>query len=237
MTAQCQACVLSIPLIQTGVGNAREPMGVCVKCHCLACGHHGHRDRSGSYLCIQCDSHLQASSATWNSWVLGEGSGPSGGGQATPFVPDGGGELGAELRSAFAVPALVPLVVDGIDDWLARRPQYRVLIDLIRQDLDRMVAWLDEIAENVDATPRGRSPSAPRPGEVRRREFVELWRRMDGRGRYLLAAALLVAQIMNLPAWSLPAALRDIAEIAGIILREEFPIELGEIPFEEYRYR
>jgi hypothetical protein len=235
MAAKCQACVLRIPLIQTRVGTANDPLGVCTKCHCLVCGHHGHRDRSGTFLCIQCDSHLQGTSAGWNWWVLNQGAGPSGSPPPTSVTPDG--DVGAELRAAFEGPGLAPLVVDSIEDWIARRPHYADLIELLRRDLARVVAGMNRIASDPDATLLGRSASDPRPGPARRAEFAALWHGMDERGRYLLAAALLIAQIMNLPASSLPDPLRDIAEIAGIILREDYPTEQGEIPFEESRYR
>lgn len=63
MAADCQACLVGVPLIWTPIGTPDNPIGACSMCGSMTCGQHGHRDGSGKFLCIQCDVNLQAGSA------------------------------------------------------------------------------------------------------------------------------------------------------------------------------
>jgi hypothetical protein len=244
-----------VPQIGTPAGKPDNPIGACLNCGSLTCGEHGHRDPKPRFWCIQCDSNLQAGSAGYAAWQLaqpGQGAQPAGGGSSSGG--SGGGGAGASAaRAAAALQQLLPEGWEGLvasfEEWAERRPYYGRLIDLIRQDLDNMVRRLDDAARRYDVETARTFPEldyrdesaeatdAGGPGEISPGDFWALWRQLDLDGRQLLAAALVLALVMNLPAWSLPPQLRSIARIAGISFREDFPVPGESIPFEEYRYR
>jgi hypothetical protein len=245
MTADCQACLVGVPQIGTPAGKPDNPIGACKNCGSLTCGEHGHRDPAPAFLCIECDVALQAGCAGWIAWQLqqsGQAAQPPGGGSSS-------GTSGADAAAARAADALRQLLPEGFGglvtsfaEWARRRPGYDLLIRLMRQDLENMVRRLDQaVSQYAGAVAYGdevaETVGAGRPGGISPGEFSTLWRRLDGDGRQLLAAALVLALVMNLPAWSLPPQLRSIAQIAGIQFREDFPPRGERIPFEEPNYR
>jgi hypothetical protein len=58
-----------IPAIKTSIGTIDVPVGLCQKCSSLSCGSHGERTGAPAFLCILCDTNLQASSAGWATWL------------------------------------------------------------------------------------------------------------------------------------------------------------------------
>jgi hypothetical protein len=103
-----------------------------------------------------------------------------------------------------------------------------------------MVRRLDAAAGRI--TSQVSAPDDVRGAErISPAAFASLWRQLDRDGRRLLAAALVLILVMNLPIWSLSPPLRSIAEIAeadgGIRFRTDFPPRGMEIPFDENRYR
>ena len=227
MAAQCQACVVGVPLIKTLVGSATDPMGACIDCGSLTCGHHGYRAAKGKFRCIQCDVALQAGSAGWNAWLGAGGDHSDKGTAGTPTArPE---DLEAQLRAL--LPGGVTEVVDSFDSWAAQHPIYRQLIELILEALDSMLNRLNEVRAGAEVL--WVDTNDPEFAD----EFAAFWARMDARGKRLLAAALVMALVMNLPRWSLPVVLQRIAKVAGIEFRDQFPEPGHEIPFEPYRYR
>jgi hypothetical protein len=213
MAATCQACAVGVPVIKTTKGKPSEPMGVCVLCNCLTCGHHGHREAKPRYVCIQCDAILQGASVGYMNWL-------------NAGKPDKD-SIAAQLR-------VLPLddrwdVLTSFAEWAARRPFYQQLIELVLRDLDRIVDFFDSMVDNPDAR-RGAS-------DISLAEFAAFWRGLDHDRKQLLVGAILVALIMNLPAWTLPPVLRSIAKLGNMPFRDDFPEPGKEIPFEEGRYR
>lgn len=110
MTADCQACLVGVPQIRTPVGKPDDPIGACLNCGSLTCGEHGHRDPKPAFLCIECDSNLQAGSAGWVAWQLqqsGQAAQPSGGGSSAG-VSGAGGASPSAARAAAALQELLP---------------------------------------------------------------------------------------------------------------------------------
>jgi hypothetical protein len=208
-------------------------MGLCAKCSSLTCGQHGHRDPAPSFLCIQCDSTLQAGSAGWIGWLRRSGSSSSRGtgGAGTGSGGQGDDALAAVLRDLTG--ASRASTFSSLDDWMRRRPGYERLIELVLQDIENMLSRFARVADGDGLIVRVETPEDG--AELAR--FAILWRDLDDDGRRLLAAAFVVAQVMNLPRSSLPPVLQSIARITGVPLREEFPEPGQEIPFEEFRYR
>jgi hypothetical protein len=57
MPADCLACELSEPFLaeENQVGANGNPIGCCINCHSLMCGHHGRRDKEDAkFLCVIC---------------------------------------------------------------------------------------------------------------------------------------------------------------------------------------
>ncbi|MFE0654465.1 hypothetical protein ACFVZH_38640, partial [Streptomyces sp. NPDC059534] len=229
MVASCQSCQIKVPLIGTPTGAANEPMGVCGNCFTMTCGHHGHRDPSPRYVCIQCDVVLQASSAGWYRWQLGGAPGTSGGGQPNPpgGAPgsSGGGGSGGNSAPAsaaareIAVDLVRPyppespnatLVVRSFDEWLERRPFYRGLTDAIRPEIQGV----------IDGVNRKRGP---RRDSVEYRAALDLWKSLDDPGMRLLAASFTLAQMLHLPASFLPSPLHRLSVALNIELSESLP--------------
>ncbi len=241
MVALCQACTLNVPTIGTLSGSENDPIGVCGTCNCLTCGHHGHRDRAAVFVCIQCDSNLQASSAMYRSWRRDPTPHQMPLGAALSDNPPTG--LAAELRALFATAGDDLMLVTSVEEWAARRPHYGPLIELLNGHLDNLVSWIDQMITNLE--PRVAADLPPDPsasaGEVslRRllRELATLWRRMDAQARRLLAASLLIVQIMQLPPTSLPPALRQIAGILDIPMAYHYPAERQPIGQADVNYR
>jgi hypothetical protein len=242
MTADCQACLVGVPQIGTPAGKPDNPIGACLNCGSLTCGEHGHRDPKPAFLCIECDVSLQAGCAGWIAWQRlqsGQAAQPSGGGSSSGGSGAGGTSPSA-ARAAAALQELLPAgfggLVTSFEEWAERRPEYRLLISLMHQDLQNIVRRLDQ-ASRRDVGAAGQTLATGRPGEISPGDFSALWRQLDPNGRQLLAAALVLALVMNLPAWSLPPQLRSIAQIAGISFRQDFPAPGKKIPFDESRYR
>jgi hypothetical protein len=244
MAADCQACLVGVPLIKTPAGKPDNPIGACTMCGSLTCGQHGHRDPKGKFLCIQCDVNLQGGSAGWKRWRIdiatGAVSQPPGTRAPTAAL---GLTPGSPFPAAAALADLVPedsvAMVASFAEWAARRPFYAQLIQLIVQDLDWIVSQLDQAAEQ--AAKQALSRTSPGFGGVApaitAADFAAFWQQLDRDGRYLLAAALVLALVMNLPLSSLAPPLQAIAQIAQIRLRDNFPQPGHEIPFEQERYR
>lgn len=247
MTADCQACLVGVPLIKTPAGKPDNPIGACVKCGSLTCGEHGNRAPKPAFVCIQCDAALQAGSVGWMAWqkARAAGSAPQAPGGSTTQGPRSTGQgdaIQADAdRAAAALQRLLPegwdAFVTNFEEWAEQVPEFFRLIVLIRDDLDNIVQRLGEAARHA-------KPSRDLPGVrsgridyISQREFAALWWRLDEDGRRLLAAALLLALVMNLPIWSLPPQLQSIAEIANISFRDDFPPRGELIPFEQSRYR
>jgi len=230
VAGRCQACRVGVPLIRTQVGKADEPMGVCANCSSLTCGHHGYRAPKPEFLCIQCDVALQAGSAGWNKW-LASGShvaaGPPGG------ATDEDDVVGAALRAL--VPGGWSAAVTSFEVWASQHPVYAVLIELVRQDLDNMLQRLNGVQPGATWPPSVREGVTADPEMAS--QFALFWAGIDERGRRLLAAALVMALVMNLALWSLPPILSRIANVAGISFRDEFPDPGHEIPYEDFRYQ
>ncbi|HEX6453193.1 MAG TPA: hypothetical protein VF060_27500 [Trebonia sp.] len=151
------------------------------------------------------------------------------------------GEHADAVVAATAVQALLPegwdALVTSFEEWAGRRPGYGRLIKLIRQDLDNMVLWLDQMAGNRIRLGDPPLAAPRRAGTMSPYGFAAFWLRLRMDEKRLIAAALVLAQVMNLPIWSLPPVLREIANFGDIRLRKEFPTPGHEIPFEEYNYR
>jgi hypothetical protein len=240
MAADCQACMVGVPLIKTPAGKPDSPIGACTMCGSLTCGQHGHRDSKGKFLCIQCDVNLQAGSGAWTQWRLDVITGavlqPPGTQAPTSAY---GLNPGTHFAAAAALAALVPeesvVLVSSFAEWAARRPFYGQLIRLIMQDLDGIVSQLNQAAQ---LTPEQAAPQlggvAP---EITADGFAAFWVRLNRDGRRLLGAALMLALVMNLPTSSLAPPLQSIAQIARIPLRDDFPPPGKVIPFEQGWYR
>jgi hypothetical protein len=244
MAADCQACLVGVPRIKTPAGKPDNPIGACTMCGSLTCGEHGHRDPKGKFLCIQCDVNLQAGSAGWKSWRIAIASGavsqPSGTRTPTAAVgltPSSPFQAAAALADLVAEDSVA--MVASFAEWAARRPFYAQLIQLIEPDLDWIVSRLDQAAEQASKQALGRT----RPGfggvdpAITATDFATFWHQLDRNGRYLLAAAMVLALVMNLPLSSLAPPLQSIAQIAQIRLRDNFPQPGHEIPYEQERYR
>lgn len=248
MNANCLACLVGVPYIGTPAGKADDPIGVCVSCGSLVCGQHGHRDPKPAFVCIQCDVALQAGSAGWWAWRRLGAAGP--GPQVPGAAPDPGDDRDADAQiAADALAALLPAgwgaLVTSFEEWAERRPSYSRLIDLIQLDLDRVVRHLDQTTEDIHGQEgmgvRRRSragyEAAPRFDAFAEEALASLWVRLNRDERRLIAAALVLALVMNLPASSLPPVIRAIGDFGGIRFREQFPPPGQTIPFEDTRYR
>jgi hypothetical protein len=223
--SRCQACRVGVPLIGTRVGNADDPFGVCVNCGSMTCGHHGYRTPKPRLLCIQCDVSLQAGSAGWNDWLI---NGPSSQSPTSSTQYD----IADQLRSL--LPDGLDSLIESFEQWAAQRPVYARLIELVLQDLNGMLMRLGEVRPGADWPVV--QASVERDPELAR-QFADFWARIDDNGRRLLAAAFVMARVMNLPRWSLPPVLARIATVSSIDFRDGFPEPGHEIPFEENRYR
>jgi len=185
-------------------------------------------------VCIQCDVALQGASAGWITWRL------RGATTAPPRVDDpddAQADLLDDLPGLLSGPQRAGLQVRSVQEWMSRRRAYVQLLELVSQDLENL---LERLQRAVHDTRRASMreftayPSARSSPDV---DLVRLWDAFNEDARELIAVALALALIMNLPRWSLPDVLGGFADLAQVQFREDFPEPGQTVPVEEYRYR
>ncbi|MFC9836661.1 hypothetical protein ACFVKB_22995 [Rhodococcus sp. NPDC127530] len=184
-------------MISPTAGKTREPIGACKKCGSLTCGHHGVRNKQAEFLCIECDTALQGSSAGWNAWRLNQGD-PS--------------ELAYQLRRLFPseVDGLPPAsIVRSFDEWVATRGYG---LDMTENIVNRIPIIVGRIGDALDRARtaeefNARSASGS-PGLTH--DLERMWGSMDDDGRTLLAAAIATSGSFLMPS-SVPEPLEVIA--------------------------
>jgi hypothetical protein len=107
-------------------------------------------------------------------------------------------------------------VVASLEEWQDRRPSYRDQL----ADMSNVVAMTAaSIQETLDAWDTQSAPD--------RQDVTALWHTMNSQGQELLAASIVLAASLQLPARFLPRPLRAIVEILGIELPSQLPRERG----------
>jgi hypothetical protein len=256
----CLLCRYVIPAIKTSIGTIDVPVGLCQKCSSLSCGSHGERTGAPAFLCILCDTNLQASSAGWATFVAGGGLAKlpggrgAGGGPAGSPPGDRGGppaRTGAEAADlAYALASLFseadgnpsPLVVQNLEEWTAARPSYQQLTDALTESVDDAVEEIDAIlgfgpdtnqpeANRADATGEPSGTAQAVPGGYEIGDVRSLWASLnnDRDGTRLLASAVLLSVILDLPVNRMPAPVAAVATILGGGLRHRFSNEIPAI--------
>jgi hypothetical protein len=252
MSAACLLCRYKIPAIKTQIGTVDVPVGLCQKCSSLSCGSHGERTGTPAFLCILCDSSLQASSAGWNAFVNRGGLDKlPGGAQALSGLAtsgqagDRGGpsprahgetvDLAHALALLFSEPdgSPSPLVVRNLEEWTAARPGYRDLMSVLADLLGRAVQAIDTFLRPGASQP---GPASRPAGTARTGldgydfgDVGSLWASLDDSGKRLLASAVLLIVVLELPVDMMPAPVAAAATILGGVLRDDFSDEISGI--------
>lgn len=226
MAADCWFCRKAVPAVRNTLGMLGNPLGLCVKCNSLCCGHHGHRSGSPAFLCIVCDSSLQSASAAWKAWVNSGGLTTLRFGAVAPvFQGDpAGSRLAAALVSLFPPGSrLASELVDSLDEWRRSRSGYGLLAEVIGQLAERLMEMLDAQALTEQQAPGWPPDDEPRPAagaDFGPGEVAAFWRSLDLEGRRLVAAAIVLIRLLQVDLADLPAPLRAVARFAEPIETE-----------------
>ena len=122
--ARCQACTSTIATLPRPLGKTDEPLGSCISCHSLTCGHHGQRDlNKAHFMCVECDQTLLSASAVVSS-----------GGAASDASATSGTIAEASTATFFAVNPPDSWRVASLAEFLRRRPRYGDLFDSLRTE-------------------------------------------------------------------------------------------------------
>jgi hypothetical protein len=243
VSAACLLCRYKVAPIATQIGTVDVPVGLCQKCSSLSCGSHGERSTAPAFLCILCDASLKAASPTWVQFKRSGGlsrlpggrgvrGGPGTGGQADTG-DDASAGTGAEetadlayaLASLFSEPdgSPSPLVVRNLEQWTAARPDYQQLMSVLSDFIDRAVQVIDEfLGSGPDAIglPLGTAQTDPRHYGFS--DVQSLWAPLGTDGRRLLASAMLLIVVLDLPVDMMPAPVAAVATMLGGAVQRRF---------------
>jgi hypothetical protein len=247
----CLLCRYSIPAIKTRIGTVDVPIGLCQNCNSLSCGSHGERTAIAKFMCILCDTNLKHSSAGWKKFVSSGGLAKLPGGSQAPSGSATGGQprnrgpsarvggqvpdLASALASLFAEPdgSPSPLVVQNLEEWAAARPDYEQLTAALADSVDGAVRAIRSLpgfelnANQSEATdwPGGKAEDVPGGYDVD--DVRSLWADIGADGRRLLASAVLLTVVLDLPVASMPPPVAAVVTVLRGPLRRTFS---GQIP-------
>jgi hypothetical protein len=244
----CLLCQYKIPLLDTTLGPADSPVGLCRKCSSLSCGWHGARTPPPAFLCILCDGTNLPASAAWQRFVqrggldrlpTRRGRSAAPGDRGRPAMGADDDQAATNLARALAglfstadgYPS--PFVVASLEQWLDERPSYRELMGALVQDSDWAIQRIDTYlrsrsrAVGYAADTLSSEPARTGPGHYGIGPIRSLWERLDTNGRQLLAAAALLMVALEIPEDLMPPPVADVATLIGGMLVREDPDRIG----------
>jgi hypothetical protein len=247
----CLFCRYKIPAIKTPIGTVDVPIGLCQNCNSLSCGSHGERTATAKFMCILCDANLKLSSAGWKGFKSSGGLAklPGGSrasvGSATGGRPGDRGGPSARADSqvpdlAFALASLFaesngspsPLVVQNLEEWAAARPDYKQLTDALADSVDGAVRAIHSLpgfelsAHQSEATDWPGGTAQDVPGGYDIDDVRSLWTDIGADGRRLLASAVLLTVLFDLPVARMPPPVAAVATVLSGPLRRTFSDEI-----------
>ena len=244
----CLLCQYKIPLLDAPIGQAGNPVGLCRTCSSLSCGWHGARTPPPAFLCILCDGADLLASAGWEAFTkagglnrlphrpgVGAAPGARGGPAAGASDDDAALDLARALASLFSTADGYPslFVVASLEQWLAERPSYRRIMAALTESSDWAVREIDTFlrfrskAVEHEADTLSSEPTRTGLGHYGIGPIRSLWGRLDDEGRRLLAAAVLLMVVLDLPEDLMPPPVADVAILLGGMLRRDFSDDIG----------
>ncbi len=226
-------------MVDTPVGSPDTVVAACRKCGSLTCGWHGILNNSPKFLCVLCDADLLASSAGLQAWWAAGGRAvlprwpPPINAPASPTGPaagnaDQGADLARALASVFSTADGTPSkqMVRSLDEWLASRPDYLRLMSILSGSFDQVIQGFDRLLRSEPRPGRPVSHAGLPPASVGNRgrydlgDIRALWGLLDADGRRLLAAAVLLTVVLDLPTERMPGPVADVVFLLGDAVRE-----------------
>jgi len=248
VAAACLLCRYKVWMVDTPVGSPDTVVAACRKCGSLTCGWHGILNNSPKFLCVLCDADLLASSAGLQAWWAASGRAVLPRWPPPVNVPislaaeaagdsEKGGDLARALASVFATANGTPSrqVVLSLDEWLTARPDYLRLMSTLSASIDRAVKEFDRLLRPEPKggwrDSRARAPLGPpqNRGRYSLDDIQALWLLLDAHGRQLLAAAVLLTVVLDLPTNRMPTPVADVVSLLGDMVRQMLSDEIDGI--------
>jgi hypothetical protein len=244
----CLLCQYKIPLLDTTLGPAGSPVGLCRKCSSLSCGWHGARTPPPAFLCLLCDGTNLLASAAWQGFVQRGGlnrlptrgqRNAAPGARGRPAMGADDDEAAADLARALAglfstadgYPS--PFVVASLEQWLDERPSYRAVMGALVHDSDWAIRQIDTYlggrsgTAGYEADTLSSEPVRTGPRHYGIGPIGLLWGGLHLNGRRLLAAAALLMVALEIPEDLMPPPVADVATLIGGMLRRDHPERIG----------